>query len=100
MALENYDAELASLAKRGRKTCLERRIAEGPKQPWRPSRAGPMREAILAVSRAWFEGGEQAVHPGQLTLRESQFERYAVSWLQEHFGDDVVHARADRDEVA
>jgi hypothetical protein len=100
MTLENYDAELASLAARGRKACLKRRIAEGPKQPWRPTRSGPMREVILTVNQEWFEGGERTDRPDQLNLREAQFERYGVSWLRDNFGDDVVHARADRDEAA
>ncbi|MEE4209278.1 MAG: hypothetical protein V2I43_08435, partial [Parvularcula sp.] len=99
MALENYEAELASLEKRGRKKDLLRRIAEGPKQPWRPSRSGPLREVILTANRRWFEDDIQGAVLGRPEMREEQFERYAIAWLKDNFGEDVVHARADRDEA-
>jgi hypothetical protein len=74
MALGNYDAELASLTKRGRKACLKRRIAEGPKQPWRPSRSGPLREAILTVNRKWFGDDLEGYVLDQPNRREAQVE--------------------------
>jgi hypothetical protein len=99
MTAENFAAELESLEKRNRKKDIQRRIVEGPKQPWRPTRHGPMREVILTVNKDWFEGdaaffGED---PGQ---REEQFGELAKAWLIDSFGNDVIHARADRDEAA
>ena len=94
----NFAAELESLEARKRKKDIKRRLAEGPHDPWRPTRHGPMRELILTANKEWFdddlsgflgEGGNQRVE---------EFERLAVGWLTHQFGDDVIHARADLDE--
>jgi len=96
----NFAAELEGLEARKRKKDIKRRLAEGPHDPWRPTRHGPMRELILTANKEWFdddlsgflgEGGNQRVE---------EFERLAVSWLKHQFGDDVIHARADLDEQA
>lgn len=92
MRLENFANELESLERRRRKTEMERRFAEGPRDPWVASRHGPMREVILTANCAWFEAaGEDS---------EARFEERAIAWLTEHFGEDCVHARADLDEEA
>lgn len=49
MKWENHAKELAQLEKRRRTAELQRRLAEGPKDPWRPTRHGPMREIILTA---------------------------------------------------
>lgn len=99
MTAENFAAELESLEKRKRKKDIERRIVEGPKQPWRPTRHGPMREVILTVNKDWFS--EDAAFFGEeQASRENEFGDHAVAWLKANFGDDVIHARADRDEAA
>ncbi|SFQ44391.1 hypothetical protein SAMN05421853_1063 [Roseivivax halotolerans] len=125
MATENFADELEKLKRRRRKSELHKRITEGPRDPWRATRHGPMREVILTVNRKWFEAGNderkkqnpqaQPTAPGfqpidelfgdedaarALNRHEAQFEELAVAWLQEHFGEDVVHARADLDEEA
>ncbi|MFC3614531.1 plasmid recombination protein, partial [Lutimaribacter marinistellae] len=99
MATENFAAELESLEKRNRKKDIERRMVEGPKQPWRQTRHGPMREVILTVNKDWFEGNGAASGQEQKE-REELFGELARVWLIKSFGDDVIHARADRDEVA
>lgn len=99
MTTENFAAELESLEKRKRKKDIERRIIEGPKQPWRATRHGPMREVILTVNKDWFEG-DAAFHGVKQSSREDEFGTEAVAWLKKHFGEDVIHARADRDEAA
>ncbi|SES41063.1 Plasmid recombination enzyme [Tranquillimonas rosea] len=99
MRIENFAAELASLEKRNRKKDIERRMIEGPKQPWRSTRHGPMREVILTVNKDWFEG-DAAFFGVEQTSREDEFGAHAVAWLKMNFGDDVIHARADRDEAA
>ena len=96
MALENHVAEVESLEARKRKKDMQRRILEGPKQPWRPTRHGPLREVILTANRAWFDD-EIAKFLGE--NREAEFEACALKWLRDSFGDDVVHARCDRDET-
>lgn len=99
MAMEAYTAELETLQKRGDRKRLALRLAEGPKDPWRASRHGPLREVILTVNKEWFE---QTDDPNALfsTKNEQDFEDRAVAWLQQNFGDDVIHARADLDEEA
>ena len=97
MTLENHVAEIESLKARGRKKDVQRRILEGPKQPWRPTKHGPLREVILTANKAWFDD-EMAKFLGE--NREADFEACALKWLRDTFGDDVVHARCDRDETA
>ncbi len=101
MRFANFERELDGLERRKRKADMKRRLAEGPRDPWRASRHGPMRELILTVNREWFAEDELAFHcPEYGNQREEQFEACAVSWLQTTFGADVIHARADHDEAA
>jgi len=100
MAAKNFAAELDALEKRKRRKDIERRLVEGPKQPWRPTRHGPMREVILTANKDWFAGDLSAFFGENENQREKAFGEYAVAWLKKHFGDDVIHARADRDEAA
>ncbi len=95
MTWEGYAAEMVDLDRRNRRTDLSRRGKEGPRSPWRASRHGPMRELILTANKEWFAQNDD----GDVS-RQEQFETLAVDWLREHFGDDVIHARADRDEQA
>lgn len=103
MAQEAFAAELEYHERRKDQKAIKKRLAEGPRNPWRASRHGPLREMILTANRDWFEDTDDS---GQLfddkkkAGREKEFERLAVSWLQENFGSDVIHARADRDEQA
>jgi hypothetical protein len=99
MREENFLHEIEGLKRRKRKSELMKRITEGPKDPFRPSRHGPMREIILTAHQDWF-GAASDANGGELYDLERQFEETAVTWLRDTFGDDVVHARADRDESA
>jgi hypothetical protein len=100
MKQENFVAELESLDRRNRRKDLERRAFEGPHNPWRATRHGPMREVILTANKTWFEGFDEIDSEIDFEGREKRFEKCAVSWLKDNFGDDVIHARADRDEAA
>jgi len=103
MAQEAFAAELEYHECGKDQKAIKKRLAEGPRNPWRSSRHGPLREVILTANKDWFE---QTDDSGQLfddqrkAVREQVFERHAVSWLQKHFGSDVSHARAVRDEQA
>ncbi|WIY24409.1 hypothetical protein [Parasedimentitalea psychrophila] len=55
MRAENFADELDGLARRKRKSDIRRRMVEGPKEPWRNSKHGLMREVILTVRKDWFE---------------------------------------------
>jgi hypothetical protein len=99
MTTENFAAELESLEKRKRKKDVERRLVEGPKQPWRATRHGPLREVILTVNKDWFDGDAVFFGDNQ-GQREDDFGSRAITWLKKNFDDDVIHARADRDEAA
>jgi hypothetical protein len=101
MRLENFADELEELERRKRKKDRERRLAEGAKDPWRASRYGPLRELILTANSEWFAQVEEVDGKKlDMAAKEALFERLAVDWLVKEFGVDVVHARADRDEIA
>ncbi|WP_139246428.1 hypothetical protein [Thalassovita taeanensis] len=87
---------------RKRKKDIQKRLAEGPHNPWRPTRHGPMREVILTVNKAWFDADPAAVFGEGVehNQRIADFERLSIAWLKDVFVDDVIHARADLDEEA
>ena len=99
MKIQTFAAELDDLDRRNRRKDLAKRNIEGPRDPWRASRHGPMRELILTANKEWFEHTETSDEMFN-TAREQQFEKRAVEWLKDNFGDDVIHARADIDEQA
>ncbi len=98
MAAENFADELETLTRRRRKSQLRERIAEGPRDPWRATRHGPLREVILTANRKWFDEIEETGDTMVFDKRERDFEDLALAWLKLNFGDDLVHARADLDE--
>jgi len=100
MKAENFADEIETLTRRRRKSQLKQRMVEGPRDPWRSTRHGPLREVILTANREWFD--EVVVDDdGSIDFRrrERAFEAAATAWLIENFGEDVVHARADLDET-
>lgn len=129
MAVENFAKELEKLKARRRTTEWKKRVANGPRDPWRATRHGPMREIILTANREWFEdrdavaprrtgapdtdivdgvmtspvddlfGGDEIEGDRTPRSRSEHFEQLAKQWLLEHFGDDVLLARADLDET-
>ena len=100
MRMENFANELEKLEKRRRPGEAARRLAEGPRDPWRATRHGPLREVILTANRKWFEDDLTEFLGEGGPTREDQFQALAVEWLVKEFGDDCVHARAHRDEDA
>ncbi|MFT6650085.1 plasmid recombination protein [Pseudophaeobacter arcticus] len=100
MRMENFADELEKLGKRRRRGEAARRLAEGPRDPWRATRHGPLREIILTANKKWFEDDLTGFLGEGGPNREDQFQALAVQWLVNEFGDDCVHARADRDEEA
>ena len=99
MKVETFAAELEDLDRRNRRKDLKKRRIEGPRDPWRASRHGPMRELILTANKEWFEQTESSDVEFS-TSREELFEERAVAWLRDNFGEDVIYARADLDEQA
>jgi len=97
--METFAAELIDLDRRNRRKDLKKRRIEGPRDPWRTSRHGPLREVLLTANKEWFEETEDSAELFN-TVREKQFEERAVAWLKANFEDDVIHARADTDEQA
>ena len=92
MTTENFAAELEALEKRKRKKDNKRRIVEGPKQPWRATRHGPMREVILTANKDWFDADMSSFLGESGNQREEEFEKLAESWLEHHFGDDLQNS--------
>lgn len=97
MKAENFADEIETLTRRRRKKQIKERMTEGPRDPWRATRHGPMREVILTANRDWFDALPTA---DAREARAQAFEDAARDWLLENFGEDVVHARADLDEQA
>lgn len=89
----NFLTELEGLKARKRRKDIATRLREGPRDPWQKSKHGPLREMILTANKAFFDSDPT----GAL---EAQFEKRAVTWLRQTFGEDVIHARADHDEAA
>ncbi|MCV2879062.1 plasmid recombination protein [Sedimentimonas flavescens] len=99
MRQENFANELEQLQKRKRRKDLQQRLNEGPRDPWKASTHGPLREVILTAHHEWFDTA--SVFDGRSKReRERAFERCALGWLRENFGEALVHARADEDESA
>jgi hypothetical protein len=102
MKAQNFADELEALQARKRKKDIQKRLAEGPHDPWRPTRHGPMREVILTANKDWFNADPAAVFDEgvEQNQRITDLERRSIEWLREHIGRDVIHARADHDEEA
>ncbi|PFG62709.1 plasmid recombination enzyme [Thioclava sp. ES.031] len=96
----NHLLELEKLRRRRRKTELKNALFRGPRDPWRATRHGPLREIILTVNKEWFDKDLTEFFGESGPTREMQFETRAKQWLLNNFGDDCVHARADLDETA
>ncbi|GAA6182643.1 hypothetical protein NBRC116594_40810 [Shimia sp. NS0008-38b] len=100
MRAENFANELEGLQKRRRRAEMAKRIVEGPKDPWRGTRHGPLREVIITAHQNWFAAFDQDnINDLFGESREERFEQAAVDWLRDSFGEDVIHARADLDET-
>lgn len=99
MKTENDAKELQVLSRQNRKKALTRRMMEGPKDPWRASRHGPMREVILTAHHDFFAGDVDAfLDPDGGNTREREFVKLGRSWLLDTFGKDVIEAHYDCDE--
>lgn len=96
----NHLLELEQLRRRRRKTELKNALFRGPRDPWRATRHGPLREIILTVNKEWFDKDLTEFLGESGPTREMQFETRATQWLLTNFGGDCVHARADLDETA
>ncbi|MCP4824056.1 MAG: Pre (Mob) type recombination enzyme, partial [Shimia sp.] len=100
MRVENFAKELEGLKKRRRKAELVKRVVEGPKDPWRGTRHGPLREVIITAHQDWFASIDLRNMDDLFgESREERFEQKALAWLKDSFGEDVIHARADLDET-
>lgn len=74
---DNYNREIAALEKRKRKKDLMTRMVEGPRDPWRDSKHGPMRELILTASKDFFSNDLGGFF-GEGPSLEQQFETLAI----------------------
>ncbi|MEI4488977.1 hypothetical protein V8J36_22590 [Frigidibacter sp. MR17.14] len=119
MRRRNLAAEVNALHARRHSTEAHLREADGPKDPWRASKDGPLREIILTAHHEWFDDAEDAaveaairdapnldrldlhvLRRQAIAAREDAFITRATTWLQDTFGAACVHARVDHDESA
>ncbi|MCD1620943.1 plasmid recombination protein [Salipiger manganoxidans] len=94
----NHREEIrAQLAKHRIKAAKQIRL-EGPSDPWRPSREGPMREGILTAHKSFFGGVGRAEWD---KTKVEAFRQCALEFLKEHFPDDqLLYVVAHADEEA
>ena len=104
---ENEERKVASLKKRrrtGDRKALEaallkagddpHRLAEVIGWPWDKKNAKPFTEGILSILHDWFLGEDGKI----ADTRVDEFRAFAVGYVQETFGDDLIYARLDLDE--
>lgn len=102
-SLRNINQEIEGLERAKRVGEAKKRLLEGPRDPWRKSKQGPLREFVITAHHEWFEALGESNTLRDITdpeEREMRFEALALDWLKSRFGDQVVHARAHRDETA
>lgn len=100
--LQNLNQEVEGLQRTRGSNEAQKRLIEGPRDPWRASKGGPLREFIITANKEWFEETSDSAKLFDIReqeARESEFEALALDWLKSRFGDMLVHARADRDET-
>ncbi|WP_425072417.1 plasmid recombination protein [Sagittula sp. S175] len=103
----NIALKRESLKRRRRKTQREdldaaakaagddpRALAEIIGEAWDPKNEMPWTECILSASHEWFldEDGDQD------PARVAEFDAFAVGYLQQEFGNELIYARIDADE--
>lgn len=93
-ARRNKEEAVSALERKGLRKQALKRQGEGIKAPFRASKGGPLREAILTVDSSWFydEAGRVQVQ------RVQDFYRLGVAFFEEHFPGQVRHLRIDLDE--
>ena len=107
MQLDNAARKRASLVRRRRKTDIAdldgafdeagddpHTLAEVMGWPWDSKNVHPFTEGILSVSHEWFLAGDGHVDPAKVNT----FRDFALGYLAEEFGDEVLYARLDLDE--
>ncbi|OWY04102.1 hypothetical protein B6V76_06090 [Thioclava sp. IC9] len=100
--LQNLNQEVEGLQRTRGSNEAQKRLIEGPRDPWRASKGGPLREFIITANKEWFEETSDSAKLFDIreqAARENEFEALALDWLKSRFGDMLVHARADRDET-
>ena len=98
MSTLNHECHLDALTKKSRIAEAARVEETGPRQPWRQSVEGPLREGILSVSKAWFGGtGAARWDDGRI----ARFQEASLAFLRTHFpGQQLRYAVAHMDEEA
>ena len=107
MQKENAERKIASLKKRrrtGEREALEaallkagddpHRLAEVIGWPWDKKNTKPFTEGVLSISHDWFLGEDGKIAGG----RVDEFRAFAVGYVRETFGDDLIYARLYLDE--
>lgn len=99
-AVQNLRNECEALSSKGRKKDLAERRRRGLEDPWRASKEGPVREAVLTANADFFkdEGfGELGFWDDE---KVEKFKERGRAFFEENFPGQVAHLRLDRDEEA
>ncbi|MFW8595903.1 hypothetical protein [Cribrihabitans neustonicus] len=98
MREHNFEEQLRALRARSRIRDAVKVEALGPVDPWRTCRAGPLREGLLSVNKAWCGGaGVLEWDPERAAL----FRDTAIEFLTRHFpGGQLRYAVSHADEEA
>lgn len=99
-AAQNLRNECEALSSKGRKKDLAERRRRGLEDPWRASKEGPIREAVLTANADFFidEGfGDLGFWNEE---KVAKFKERGEAFFAEHFPGQVAHLRLDRDEGA
>ena len=94
----NLENHVAALATKSRKKQIKAVKETGLVDPWRRCRAGPLREGILTVNKAWFGGAGCEAWADD---RVEAFRAHAIAFLKTHFPNGQLrYASSHGDEEA
>ena len=94
----NLENHVAALATKSRKKQIKAVRETGLVDPWRRRRAGPLREGILTVNKAWFGGTGCEAWADD---RVEAFRAHAIAFLKMHFPNGQLrYASSHGDEEA
>ena len=92
----NHAQVIRARRAKGREKEAKELERQGPSDPWRASRTGPLREGILTAHKSYFGGAGRAAWDDE---KAKHFKERALQFLRTHFPDDqLLYVSAHEDE--